>query len=40
MPFAHDPKDSLHFICIDCEEAIQELRDDYEYEDDEDMKGD
>lgn len=31
--FTNDPKDPMHFICITCEEAIQELRDDYDFKD-------
>jgi len=34
MPFVNDPKDGLHFICIECKESIQGVLDDYELDDD------
>lgn len=33
MSFVNDPKDPSHFICISCEEEIQNLRDEYQYMD-------
>lgn len=34
MSFTNDPKDPLHFICVTCDEVINDLRIDYEYLDD------
>jgi hypothetical protein len=31
LPFVHDPKDPMHFICIDCMEVIEDQRQDYHY---------
>jgi hypothetical protein len=36
MSFTHDPKDHRHFICVSCDEAIQEVRQDFEYMDEDD----
>lgn len=31
--FRRDPKSHLHFICLDCSEEINELKNDYDIED-------
>lgn len=36
MSFTHDPKDSRHFICVSCDEAIEDIRRDFSYMDDDD----
>lgn len=33
VSFTHDPKDGLHFICIDCADAVEDLRQDFEFMD-------
>lgn len=33
MSFVNDPKDHNHFICVDCSEEIQSLRNDYSFMD-------
>lgn len=33
MSFTNDPKDGLHFICIECDESIEEVRQDYQMDD-------
>jgi hypothetical protein len=33
MSFTPDPKDPMHFICIDCSEVINEQEQDYAYRD-------
>ena len=35
MSYVTDPSNRLHFICIDCHEAIQDVRDDFEWMDEE-----
>lgn len=30
MTFTHDPKDSLHFICNECADEIEDVRQDFE----------
>jgi hypothetical protein len=30
MPFVNDPKDPLHFICVECDESVSDQLWDYE----------
>jgi len=34
LAFTNDPKNPMHFICIDCSDAIEEVRQDFEMMDD------
>jgi DNA-directed RNA polymerase subunit RPC12/RpoP len=36
LSFTHDPKDSRHYICVNCDEVIEEQRQDYAFLDRED----
>ena len=38
MSFTEDPKDSMHEICIECIESIEEVRSDYHFDDEEKEK--
>jgi hypothetical protein len=41
MSFTNDPKDPLHFICVECADSIEDQRQDYQYFDEynEELKG-
>jgi Fe2+ or Zn2+ uptake regulation protein len=34
LSFVNDPKDHTHFICMECNDSVDDLRQDYEYMDD------